>query len=62
MVLGAYQDAQFESRSIVVDPGDTVLLYTDGVTEARSEDGRLFGDDRLRNVAAAAAAGGGSAQ
>jgi sigma-B regulation protein RsbU (phosphoserine phosphatase) len=31
----------------VLQPGDTLLLYTDGITEARSPDGELFGMDRL---------------
>ena len=30
-----------------MEPGDTLLLYTDGITEARSADGELFGLDRL---------------
>jgi len=28
-------------------PGDTLVFYTDGITEARSADGELFGLDRL---------------
>lgn len=40
-----------------LEPGDSVVLYTDGVTEARSPDGDFFGDERLadlivRNLAA----------
>jgi serine phosphatase RsbU (regulator of sigma subunit) len=31
----------------LLEPGDTLLLYTDGITEARSADGELFGLDRL---------------
>jgi phosphoserine phosphatase RsbU/P len=30
-----------------LEPGDALVLYTDGITEARSTDGRLFGVDRL---------------
>lgn len=30
-----------------LQPGDRVLFYTDGITEARSSDGTFFGDDRL---------------
>jgi sigma-B regulation protein RsbU (phosphoserine phosphatase) len=33
-----------------LEPGDTLLLYTDGITEARSADGELFGVDRLTDL------------
>jgi serine phosphatase RsbU (regulator of sigma subunit) len=36
-----------EVSEVQLEPGDAVLLYTDGVTEARSEDGHFFGVDRL---------------
>jgi serine phosphatase RsbU (regulator of sigma subunit) len=32
---------------VALEPGDCVLLYTDGVTEARTPDGEMFGLDRL---------------
>jgi sigma-B regulation protein RsbU (phosphoserine phosphatase) len=32
---------------VFLDPGDTLMLYTDGITEARSASGELFGLDRL---------------
>ncbi|BCJ50753.1 hypothetical protein Asp14428_22280 [Actinoplanes sp. NBRC 14428] len=32
---------------VMLEPGDTLVLYTDGITEARSADGELFGLDRL---------------
>ena len=34
-----------------LEPGDSVLFYTDGVTEAHSPDGELFGTDRLADLA-----------
>lgn len=33
-----------------LEPGDCVLLYTDGVTEARAPDGSFFGEDRLADL------------
>jgi Stage II sporulation protein E (SpoIIE) len=35
-----------------LEPGDQVLLYTDGVTEARSPDGEFFGEQRLADLLA----------
>jgi len=32
---------------LLLEPGDTLMLYTDGITEARSAEGELFGVDRL---------------
>ncbi|MGH9282452.1 MAG: PP2C family protein-serine/threonine phosphatase [Acidimicrobiales bacterium] len=37
------------SREIPLDPGDVLLLYTDGLTEARSGD-QLFGEERIAQV------------
>jgi serine phosphatase RsbU (regulator of sigma subunit) len=39
-----------------LEPGDTVLLYTDGIVEARSKNGEPFGLDRLTDLAARAVA------
>jgi serine phosphatase RsbU (regulator of sigma subunit) len=36
--------------SIVLDPGDIIVLYSNGVTEARSPHGELFGVERLDQV------------
>jgi phosphoserine phosphatase RsbU/P len=48
MVLGLFGEAQYESRTIRLQPGDHVVLYTDGVLEARNTAGDEFGEERLR--------------
>ena len=50
-LLGAMQIPRFIKKAVTLAPGATILLYTDGVTEARSEAG-LFGETRLREVVA----------
>lgn len=48
--LGLDPQAQFLQASIGLSSGDTVLLYTDGIVEARSADGDWFGLKRLDQV------------
>ena len=50
IVLGAFEDIQFKSNSMVLAEGDTLVMYTDGVTEAEDVDKNLFGDSRLESV------------
>jgi len=40
---------QYHSREIPLDPGDLVLMYTDGLSEAR-DGNQLFGEDRIANT------------
>ncbi len=47
-VLGRFPDARFEERRHPLQPGDRLLLYTDGLVEARSPAGELFSEHRLR--------------
>lgn len=51
--LGLFEAAERSETSLLLDPGDALLLYTDGVVEARRE-GEEFGDERLAAVLAAA--------
>ncbi len=45
--LGVRTGLQFPEDDFVLDPGDTVALYTDGITEARDPAGELLGQHRL---------------
>jgi PAS domain S-box-containing protein len=45
--LGVFEDAELEDASLRIHAGDRLVLYTDGVTEARSPDGTFFGEERL---------------
>lgn len=54
LLIGVLPDARFTTATTVLSPGDTLLLYTDGLTEARTGTDRagLYGDDALRAFAA----------
>ena len=46
-VLGGIEHFNYRSARMTIAPGDTLYLYTDGVTEAFNREGELYGDDRL---------------
>jgi sigma-B regulation protein RsbU (phosphoserine phosphatase) len=46
-VLGIFPSQSYAKGTYTLSPGDLVLLFTDGVTEASSPDGEEFGDARL---------------
>jgi sigma-B regulation protein RsbU (phosphoserine phosphatase) len=50
IILGITETVEFEEKSILLDPGDILVLYTDGVTETAREDGELFGTERLESL------------
>jgi sigma-B regulation protein RsbU (phosphoserine phosphatase) len=50
--LGIRPGIEFEAQETVIERGDTLLLYTDGVVETLDSAGESFGFDRLREVLA----------
>jgi serine phosphatase RsbU (regulator of sigma subunit) len=57
IALGVMEQPVIEEKTISINLGDTLLLYTDGLTEAFSPDGDLFGEVRLLDVMDSLAAG-----
>jgi len=50
LVLGAFEDMKFKSNKMTLAEGDTLVLYTDGVTEAENVDYDQYGEARLEEV------------
>jgi len=48
--LGIEPDEIYKDSLAVLEPGDSMLIYTDGVTEARNAEGEFFGINRLDEV------------
>jgi len=46
-LAGVWEDAVFETQSVVLNPGDSILMFTDGITEARNPEGDFYGVERL---------------
>ena len=49
-LLGFTENVQYEEHSIAVEDGDFLVIFTDGVTEARNAQGEFYGDDRLQKT------------
>jgi phosphoserine phosphatase RsbU/P len=47
MVLGLFEHAAFDEETITLQPGDFIIAFSDGVTEALNEAGEEYTDDRL---------------
>jgi sigma-B regulation protein RsbU (phosphoserine phosphatase) len=47
LLIGLQSEADYHCESLVLDPGDVVLYYTDGVTEASRLSGERYDEERL---------------
>lgn len=47
VVLGLFDHASFDQETLTLQPGDLIVLFSDGVTEAMNADDEEFSDDRL---------------
>lgn len=54
LLLGEFEEIHLHDQEVMLGPGETLVLYTDGVTEARSEKD-FYGEERLEQVVAAGA-------
>ncbi|MDQ3945662.1 MAG: SpoIIE family protein phosphatase [Actinomycetota bacterium] len=52
VLLGVFPEVALVNQRLVLHPGDAVVLYTDGVIEARNETGEEFGLERLSELLA----------
>jgi phosphoserine phosphatase RsbU/P len=51
MLMGVCEGVPYDQRSVRLEPGDLLLCYTDGITEALDPQGREYGAERLCNIA-----------
>ncbi len=51
LILGVELDAKYSSQTLQLSPGDTLFLYTDGLTEAENAEKKLFGEEKALDIA-----------
>ncbi len=47
-IVGAFEEAEYSLETFVLEPGDQLVLYSDGIPDAQDESGDMFGVQRLR--------------
>lgn len=52
LVLGIFEAVSYEGGAVVMEPGDMLVVYSDGVTETWDPDGEEFGEEKLAALAA----------
>jgi len=50
MILGAFASVSYQSSPLHLHQGDILVVYSDGLTEARNQQKEMFGEERLRKI------------
>ncbi len=50
MAIGLWEDVTLDERVVKLTRGDTLLMYTDGMTDCRNPHGKAFGLERIKNL------------
>lgn len=50
MAVGLWDEIKLDEKSVTLAPGDTLLLYTDGMTDCRNPKGEPFGLERIKKL------------
>ena len=50
ILLGAFPDAKYEQEKIIMNPGDLLILFSDGITEAMNHENKEFSEEKLIDV------------
>ncbi|MDY6845918.1 MAG: PP2C family protein-serine/threonine phosphatase, partial [Chloroflexota bacterium] len=49
-LVGLFEDVAWEEKEVRINPGEVLILYTDGIPEAQNKSGLFFGNDRLKEI------------
>jgi serine phosphatase RsbU (regulator of sigma subunit) len=49
-VVGALEDASYKIETFILEPGDQLVVYSDGIPDAQNESGEMFGAQQLRDL------------
>ena len=49
-LVGLFSENTWEEKTVDIEPGEVIVLYTDGISEAQNEAGLFFGNDRLVKI------------
>ena len=47
LIVGLFEEAEYEQEVVTLNPGDTLITFSDGVSEATNTEGTEFGDERI---------------